>query len=215
MALTTVRQHSITSRKLLRASWGRVAAMSLLCWKVYFQTQLWEVFPLLCPSTAAGFKNTRGERTPLSTQQCGECTPEQSSRYFLTLCPTLPHGKARGPQNQRRIQTACLAFILYWPFTKECCQYIVMSSARFTTDGPFQQWVRTCFITSKGHLDLASHSQAINFWPQKKKATVKDFEVLGIFEDCQNKKWFPCPLRISFTLSQVNNSTWKIPAWQN
>lgn len=187
--------------------------MSLLCRKVYFQTPLWEAFPLLCPSTAAGFRSTRGERTPLSTQQCGECTPEQASRYFLTLRPTLPHGKAHGPQNQR-IQTACLAFILYWPFTKESCQHIVMSSARFITDFPFQQWVRPCFITSKGHLDLASHSQAINFWPQK-KATVKDFEVLRIFEDCQNKKRLPCPLRISFTLSQVNNSTWKIPAWQN
>lgn len=40
-----------------------------------------------------------------------------------------------------------------------------------------------------------------------KKVTIKDFEVLRMFEGCQNKKWLPYPFRISFRLSQVNYST--------
>lgn len=64
MIITTMRQHSTTPPKLLRVSRRRVGAMSLLLRKVCFQTQLGEVCPLLCPRTAAGFRNTRGKRTP-------------------------------------------------------------------------------------------------------------------------------------------------------
>lgn len=91
MAITTVRQHPTTPLKLLRASGGRVAAMSLLCRKVYSQTQLGEVFPLPCPSTAAGFRNTQGERTPpfsLAMWKMCTTTIQQIFSYTLSYVPS-------------------------------------------------------------------------------------------------------------------------------
>lgn len=71
-----------------------------------------------------------------------------------------------------------LAFILSWPFKKECCQQIIMVLSSFTTNYTFQQGVRYCFISCTGHLDLVSHSQVINFLPRE-RSQLKTFKFWG------------------------------------
>lgn len=103
-----------------------------------------------------------------------KCHAENKHHYNLqwTCFLIVSHAPPRPSTVDSRVTAEselCLpvAFILSWPFKKECCQQIIMVLSSFTTNYTFQQGVRYCFISYTGHLDLVSHSQVINFLPRK------------------------------------------------
>lgn len=164
-------------------------------------------FLALALQLASGILWEKGHPSLLSNV---ENVDHDSPANILLLHPTLPQGKAHGPQNCSRIQTAYLSFIFALTFQEGMLSTYCHGLYKFYHRLLIPVMGEVCLYyfqrppgSSKslpGHQLFAS-----------KKATVKDFEVLRMFEGCQNKKWLPYPFRTPFTLSQVNNSTWKIP----